>query len=77
MFPRTRSSEATRPDGKMGLVLDMVSQANGATIGELAEQAGWLPHTTRAALTRLRQRGFDIQLAAVDDRRAYRLGATG
>ena len=61
----------------MGLMLDMVSHANGATIGELAAQAGWLPHTTRSALTRLRQRGFDIQLAAVGDRRAYRLGATG
>lgn len=69
--------QATRPGGKMGLMLDMVSNANGATIDELATQAGWLPHTTRAALTRLRQRGYDIQLTAAGDRRAYRLGATG
>ncbi len=68
---------ATRPGGKMGLMLDMVSYANGATIDELATQAGWLPHTTRAALTRLRQRGYDIQLTAAGDRRAYRLGVAG
>ena len=75
--PAAAKPQATRPGGKMGLMLDMVSHANGATIDELAAQAGWLPHTTRAALTRLRQRGFDIQLAAAGDRRAYRLGATG
>ena len=69
-FPADAKPQATRPGGKMGLVLDMVSHANGATIDELATQAGWLTHTTRAALTRVRQRGFDIQLAAVGDRRA-------
>ena len=48
-FPADAKPQATRPGGKMGLVLDMVSHANGATIDELATQAGWLTHTTRAA----------------------------
>lgn len=36
---------------------------------------GWLPHTTRAAITRLRQRGYDIRLAEVGSRKVYRLAS--
>ncbi len=63
-----------RPGGKMGTLLDAVSRPGGATIGDLTTASGWLPHTTRAALTRLRQRGFDVRLATADGRRAYCLG---
>ncbi len=45
----------------------------GATLDDLSAASGWLPHTTRAALTRLRQRGFDVRLEAGDGRKAYRL----
>ena len=29
--------------------------------GSLSRRTGWLPHSTRAALTRLRQSGHDLQ----------------
>ena len=45
----------------------------GATIEEIAGATNWLRHTSRAALTRLRQRGFDIRSEQVDGRRVYRL----
>jgi hypothetical protein len=34
---------------------------------------GWLPHTTRAALTGLRKRGFPVSLIERDGRKAYQL----
>jgi len=68
---------ASRPGGKLGNILTAVEADDGATVGELAEAAAWQPHTTRAALTRLRQRGFDIRLETVGERKAYRLHAAG
>ncbi|MCC0066627.1 MAG: DUF3489 domain-containing protein [Rhodovulum sp.] len=62
-----------RPGGKLGVLLDAVARPTGATLDELTIATAWLPHTTRAALTRLRQRGFDVRLATTDGRKAYRL----
>ena len=66
---------AARPGGKLGRVLDAVAAEDGATLAELAALTGWQPHTTRAALTRLRRRGFILVLGSADsagDRKAYR-----
>ena len=53
--------------------LEAVARPEGATLGDLTAASGWLPHTTRAALTRLRQRGYDVRLADTGARRAYHL----
>ena len=66
---------AARPGGKLGRVLDAVAAEDGATLAELAALTGWQPHTTRAALTRLRRRGFVLVLGSAEgagDRKAYR-----
>ena len=68
--PNTR---AARPSGKLGLLLDAVSRPDGATLDELTAAASWLPHTTRAAISRLRQRGYDVRIARVSTRKAYHL----
>ena len=39
----------------------MLSRERGATLDALTEATGWLPHTTRAALTRLRKKGYVIE----------------
>ena len=62
-----------RPGGKLGVLLDAVARPTGATLDELTKATAWLPHTTRAALARLRQRGFDVRLATTEGRKAYRL----
>ena len=62
-----------RPGGKLGVLLNAVARPKGATLDELTTASGWLPHTTRAALTRLRQRGFDVRLERTAERKAYRL----
>ena len=66
---------AERPSGKLGTIVAAVEAEQGATIDELSSAVGWQKHTTRAALTRLRQRGFDIRLGAIGERKAYRLAA--
>lgn len=61
-----------RPGGKLGQVLAAAVGEAGATLEELVALTGWQKHTTRAAMTRLRQRGFDLRLVKVGDRKAYR-----
>ena len=50
-----------RANSKLALLVGLLSSDRGATIEELVAATGWLPHTTRAALTRLRQRGFGFE----------------
>jgi hypothetical protein len=76
---RTEGEKARpgRPGGKLGMLLDAVARPEGATLDELAAASGWLPHTTRAAITRLRQRGYDVRLASMGARKAYHLVPAG
>ena len=62
------------PGGKLGQVLEAVGAPGGATLSELVGLTGWRPHTARAALARLRQRGHGLHLDASGERKAYRLG---
>ena len=39
---------------------------DGATLAELVAATGWLPHTTRAALTGLRKRGYAVGIDRAD-----------
>ena len=39
----------------------------------IVETLGWLPHTVRAALTRLRQQGFRIERVREDGVSRYRI----
>jgi Protein of unknown function (DUF3489) len=57
------SSERSEPraNSKLALLVDLLSRERGATIADLTTATGWLPHTTRAALTRLRQRGLGLE----------------
>jgi len=48
---------APRDGSKLAQVIELLRRADGATIIDLTQATGWLPHTTRAALTGLRKRG--------------------
>ena len=41
-------------------MIDLLQRSDGATIPNLTEATGWPPHTTRAALTGLRKRGYAV-----------------
>jgi Protein of unknown function (DUF3489) len=55
------SAKSPRAGTKQALVTTMLWAEGGATLDALVNATGWLPHTTRAALTGLRKRGFMIE----------------
>jgi hypothetical protein len=46
---------------KQALIIGLLQREAGATLDDLVAATGWLPHTTRAALTRLRQAGHALE----------------
>ena len=51
---------APRDGSKLALVIEHLQRVDGATLIDLTQATGWLPHTTRAALTGLRKRGYAV-----------------
>jgi hypothetical protein len=45
---------------KKARLIALLSRKNGADVPCLSRTLGWLPHTTRAALTGLRKAGYEI-----------------
>ena len=78
--PNPRASKTSGPDivgergktltpragSKLAQVIDLLQRSEGATILDLIEATGWLPHTTRATLTGLRKRGYAVIRERVD-----------
>jgi hypothetical protein len=50
----------------------LVVRDEGATLDQMIAVTGWLPHTTRAALTGLKKKGFVISSDKVEGVRTYR-----
>lgn len=53
-------------------VAAMLLRDEGATLDQMIAATGWLPHTTRAALSGLRKAGYAIDSDKVDGVRTYR-----
>ncbi|MDT9597923.1 DUF3489 domain-containing protein [Sphingosinicella rhizophila] len=49
-----------RSGTKSARLIELLSRAEGAKLDDIIEATGWLPHTTRAALTGLRKKGHTI-----------------
>ena len=64
---------AFRAGSKQALVVSMLSSDNGASIDDLVKATIWLPHTTRAAITGLRKRGYAVLTEKRDGVSIYRL----
>ena len=60
--------KATKRDQLAALLV----RDEGATIEQMTAATGWLPHTTRAALTGLRKAGYAIDSDKIDGIRTYR-----
>lgn len=52
--------KSAKASSKTSLVLQMLHRPEGATIAQLVATTGWLPHTTRAALTGLKKKGHQV-----------------
>jgi hypothetical protein len=81
MEPGPIRPSAPRGGSKLTRVIALLERDHGATIEELIAATGWLAHTTRAALTGLRKRGYAVAIDRSDDKRGsfYRIpaGETG
>lgn len=58
---------------KAEMVLGLLRRPEGATLNELVDATGWLPHTTRAALTGLRKKGHVVEKSKRDEATCYRI----
>ena len=70
-LPKPRKSPS-----KQQLVANLLLRDEGATLGDMIAATGWLPHTTRAALTGLKKKGYVLSSDKVDGVRTYRAVAT-
>ena len=68
----------SRSGSKIAQVIELLQRSDGATLAELVAATGWLPHTTRAALTGLRKRGYAVGIDRADKARGsvYRIEPT-
>jgi Protein of unknown function (DUF3489) len=74
--PRRTEPPQPRAGSKQGQLIAMLSRDEGASISEIATALGWLPHTTRAALTGLRHKGYELGREVNADRGSlYRITA--
>ena len=58
---------------KAGTVLALLGRDEGATLADLIAATGWLPHTTRAALTGLRKKGHVLEKSKRGEQTCYRV----
>jgi len=57
-----RGPGADRPPAstKRAMLIGMLERPEGASVAEIGQRLGWLPHTVRAAITGLRQAGREV-----------------
>lgn len=69
--------KAKREGSKQACMMAMLAAPEGATVAEVAEAMGWLPHTTRAAISvKARKAGATLTTEKVEGRgRVYRIAA--
>jgi hypothetical protein len=69
------ASSGPRSGSKIAEVVALLGRKDGATLDELVAATGWLPHTTRAALTGLRKKNHAIVKDKRGDVTCYRIKA--
>jgi hypothetical protein len=65
-----------RAGSKLALVVKMLERTRGSTIDDLTAATNWLPHTARAVITSLRNRGYRVETERNRDHKIiYRIAA--
>jgi len=75
VMPASSAASPSPPVSKIAQVIALLTRTEGATLDELVRMTGWLPHTTRAALTGLRKKGHGIAREKRGDMTCYRIVA--
>jgi hypothetical protein len=68
----TPAPKRVRAKSKQAKVLELLQREQGASVADLQQETGWLPHTTRAALTGIRKRGTELAKTKVDGVTRYK-----
>ena len=71
------TSPAPRATSKIASVIALLECPEGATLAEMVEATGWLPHTTRAALTGIKKKGNTITKGKRGEVTCYRSAKAG
>jgi biotin operon repressor len=73
--PSAAPSCSPAETSKTARVIALLQRQDGASLDELVAETGWQRHTTRAALTSLRKKGYVIASERINDVRRYRAAA--
>ena len=57
---------------KTAQVIALLTRPEGAALDQMVDATGWQPHTTRAALTGLKKKGYEVTSVKADGVRTYR-----
>jgi hypothetical protein len=76
--PQRNRAERRAGPSKKHVILELLQRQSGASLTDITAATGWLPHTARAELTRLRQGGHAIvrgvrMSEAGEEEKVYRL----
>jgi hypothetical protein len=69
----SQAAPKAKAESKISGVVALLQRAEGATLAEMIAATGWLPHTTRAALTGLKKKGHTIVRDKRGDVTCYRI----
>ncbi|MCB2059314.1 MAG: DUF3489 domain-containing protein [Novosphingobium sp.] len=64
-------TSSPRAGTKLAAVMELLTRKEGATLDDMVKATGWLPHTTRAALTGLKKKSHTLTSEKVDGVRRY------
>ncbi len=53
-------TQSSKRKSKKERLTQMLTRKSGADVATISDKLGWLPHTTRAALTGLRKAGYEV-----------------
>ena len=68
------SADRPRASTKRAVLMGMLERPGGASVAEIGQRLGWLPHTVRAAITGLRHAGREVTRSKhATGRSVYRL----
>jgi len=72
--PSVSGADQPAASTKRAKLIAMLERPEGASVAEIGQRLGWLPHTVRAAITGLRRAGREVRRGKdADHRSVYRL----
>jgi predicted ArsR family transcriptional regulator len=71
-------ADRPRASTKRAVLIGMLERPEGASVAEIGQRLGWLPHTVRAAFTGLRHAGREVTRSKdAEGQSVYRLARVG